>query len=251
MEEYPKIYARIFSWVASDSAEAPLLLLSHREEDKMRASLFARQAAACTSPGTDHPCGTCKGCIQAQRGTHPNAYELLGENGSIKVKDITAVSGTFSRTAEKRVIAIPHAEHLLPEAANMLLKSLEEPLAHTRFFLCASAKRSVLQTIRSRCTILFAGSPPEQAGSIDTSALLAKLARLRPTDPFSDEELREISLLIRHMLREQGASPALFRVSMRLRDYHKTASSPGGNRKLAADILLASLAQLRNTMSTT
>lgn len=228
MEETSDIFRRILAWINSTSAEQPLLFLSHSEEDKQKALLFVQQAVG---------------------GAPANFIEIVGEKNRIKVKDIKAVSVMFSRTSEKRVIAIPHAEQLLPEASNILLKSLEEPSKNTRFFLCAPSKRSVLPTIRSRCMLLFSGSFIQPSEAIDTAKLLAKLSDLRPADPFSEEELTQISSLVHHMLLERGAFPDLFRVSVRLRDYHRTASLSGGNMKLAADILLASLAQLRNTMS--
>lgn len=228
MEETSDIFRRILAWIESPTAEQPLLFLSHSEEDKMRALRFVRQAVG---------------------GTHADIIEIIGEKNSIKVKDIQAVSTMFSRTSEKRVICIPNAEQLLPEAANMLLKSLEEPSKNTRFFLCASSKRAVLPTIRSRCILLFSGSLITPDEEVNTAALLAKLSDLRIADPFSEEELTEVSRLVHHLALERGAFPDLFRVSLRLRDYHRTASRRGGNMKLAADILLASLAQLRNTMS--
>src|SRR3989344_496625 len=137
MEEKSDIFRRILSWVHSTTAEQPLLFLSHSEEDKKRALLFIRQAIG---------------------GTHPDIIEIIGDKNRIKVKDIQAVSTIFSRTSEKRIISILHAEQLLPEAANMLLKSLEEPSKNTRFFLCAPSKRSVLPTIRSRCMLVFYSS---------------------------------------------------------------------------------------------
>lgn len=228
MDEKSDIFRRILAWVHSPTAEQPLLFLSHSEEDKKRALLFVRQAVG---------------------GGRPDIVEIIGEKSRIKVKDIQAVSAIFSRTSEKRIICIPHAEHLLPEAANMLLKSLEEPSKNTRFFLCASSKRSVLPTIRSRCMLVFSGSLVQPDEHVDTADLLAKLSQMRPADPFSEEELVQISRLVHHLALERGAFPDLFRVSLRLRDYHKTAARRGGNMKLAADILLASLAQLRNTMS--
>jgi DNA polymerase-3 subunit delta' len=60
----------------------------------------------------------------------------------------TAAEGTW------RVVIVDTADDLNPNAANALLKSLEEPPTRTVFILLASEPGRLLPTIRSRCRIL-------------------------------------------------------------------------------------------------
>lgn len=216
----------IHAWVVSDTAQQPILLISHSAKLQEDMSAFARQLLPRTSP---------------------DAIEIVGEKNRIRVKDIAALKTTLANRSDKRVICIPHAEYLLPEAANALLKTLEEPSKNTRFLLGTKSKRSVLPTIRSRCKVISVHSLIEEMTAFSSADMLKKLSNLRPAEPFEEAELTEISRLVHQMTLERGASVALFKVSAKLRDYYKTASFPGGNTKLAADILLASLANLRNT----
>ncbi|MEK7499483.1 MAG: hypothetical protein AAB649_02660 [Patescibacteria group bacterium] len=234
------------AWVASSSAEQPILLLSHSKETREQICNAAKRAAVCEKKQAS-PCGMCNACKQSDANAHPDTMSILGEKNRIRVKDISALRTILSNKSAKRVICIPFAEHLLPQAANALLKTLEEPSINTRFLLCAPSKRSVLATIYSRCKIIFSNTLLQDIPEFSSKQALQKLSDLRPAEPFQESELVEISRLVHQLAIERGASPELYRVSLRLRDYYKTANFPGGNTKLAADILLASLAVLRNT----
>lgn len=237
----------IGAWAVSPDAQQPILLISSSPEAIKEITSFAQRAAVCIQQ-TGTPCGACKPCKQVQAGTHPDTLTIEGENGRIKIKHIEHLREMLRSTSDKRMICFPHADQILPEAANALLKTLEEPSKSTRFLLCAPSKRSVIATIYSRCNVLFAAGGSQLQEQPDAKHLLEKLSQLRKSEPFEDKELEEISQLIHTLLLQQGASVALFKASQRLRDYYKTASFAGGNTKLAADILLASLANLRNTV---
>lgn len=244
MIEHRGIQEDIQSWVASSSAEQPILFVSHSQKLREEVCNGAKRAAVCEQGSA---CGTCNACKQSDANAHPDTMSILGEKNRVRIKDISLLRTILANTSKKRVVCIPYAEHLLPEATNALLKTLEEPTKNTRFLLCAQSKRSVLPTIRSRCKILSVNSMPENEESFSSEEILHTLSDIRPAGPFEERQLLEISRLIHQMTLERGASPALFKASLRLRDYYKTASFPGGNTKLAADILLASLANLRNT----
>lgn len=242
-----KIQQHIYSWVTSTVAEQPILSLSHSQEMREQLCNAAKRAAVCEKKGSA-PCNNCNACKQSNANAHPDTMSIVGEKNRIRVKDISALRSVLSNTSAKRVVCIPFAEHLLPQAANALLKTLEEPSMNTRFLLCAPSKRSVLATIYSRCKILFLSPVLQDMATFSSEQALQKLSSLRRAEPFQEEELLEISRLVHQLTIERGASAELYRVSLRLRDYYKTASFPGGNTKIAADILLASLAVLRNTV---
>lgn len=246
MPQENTIKEKVGAWAAASGAQQPLLIISHSQAFIEDLCNFAKRAAVCETKSPS-PCGTCRACKLSDGGSNPDAISITGEKNRISVKDIALLRTTLTNTSAKRMICIPHAEYILPAAANALLKTLEEPTASSRFLLCTPSKRSVLPTIRSRCNVLFVSSLSPERAYINIDDSILKLASLRPAGPFSEEELDEVPRLIHEIALAGKASADLFRVSMRLRDYHKTASFPGGNIKLAADILLASLAQLRNT----
>ena len=75
---------------------------------------------------------------------------------SIKVDQVRALIEDLSKTAQQggyKVVVLEPAEAMNTNAANALLKSLEEPAANTLLVLVCHTPSAVLPTIRSRCQI--------------------------------------------------------------------------------------------------
>jgi DNA polymerase-3 subunit delta' len=98
-------------------------------------------------------CGTCKSCVMAAAGTHPDIEVLATERVQIsiqEVRDIVANSYMGGSMGGHRILIIEDADRMLDHTANVLLKALEEPPANTIWMLCAPSEADLLQTIRSR-----------------------------------------------------------------------------------------------------
>ncbi len=95
-----------------------------------------------------------------------------------------------------RVVLVYPLESLRADAANTLLKSLEEPPASTIFILVTSRLDRVLPTIRSRCR-LIALPPPDRSSGLEW---LRKEIAAHPELTVSDDELETIFY-------EQGGAP--------------------------------------------
>jgi DNA polymerase-3 subunit delta' len=101
-------------------------------------------------------------------GSHPDYHELkrLSKDHdkpdaeiarSIKIDQVRALIGrlaTKPALTERRVIVVDAIDDLERNAANALLKSLEEPPQGTIFLLVSHAPGRLLPTIRSRCRLL-------------------------------------------------------------------------------------------------
>ncbi len=229
----------IKEWIASEYAEQPLLLVSSSEKIIIDFFDIAKSAFAKTDAEKK----------QILSHNHPDVFTIEGENNRIYIKHIEAIKPLLVHRAKKRLVLIPRADTILSEAASALLKTFEEPSVATRFLLGAKSKRGILPTIRSRCRIVFAGSTIIEELPMDTDEALTRLSSMRKPEPFSEEDLTDIAQLIHILATDGEVTPALIQTSIRLKEYYKIAAIPGGNAKLAADILLASLAQLRNTIS--
>jgi len=102
----------------------------------------------------DDACGACRSCRLMESGNHPDMVEVKPDGQYIKIDQVRALQQLTRfrpHEAKRRVILIDQAEALREEAANALLKTLEEPTGDTVFFLVTSQAHLLLSTIRSRC----------------------------------------------------------------------------------------------------
>ncbi len=111
--------------------------------------------------------------ITLERSYDAKAERLKSE---IVVDAVRKASGFFARTAGEggwRICIVDAAEDLNTEAANALLKILEEPPAHSLFILVSHQAGRLLPTIKSRCLRLDLSALSEA----DTMAVVATMAK--------------------------------------------------------------------------
>lgn len=162
------------------------LLLSGPSEAALDAA--ARMLAASLLCPGDDPDRRCESCRRAGAGLHPDLFRAEPEGVQIRVdrvREALAFGAGRPYEAERRVIVVPRAEMLGVEAANALLKSLEEPGARLHWILTTTRPESLLPTIRSRCAAVALPRPSsaereglwrERGFSAEQAADLAVLA---------------------------------------------------------------------------
>ena len=104
------------------------------------------------SPGD--ACGCCQPCRQIASDHHPDILLIEPQRDYLRIDQIRKLLVTLSMkpfSAEQRVVIIAEAQAMNPEAANALLKVLEEPPENTTLILTALQKSDLLPTIISRC----------------------------------------------------------------------------------------------------
>ncbi len=120
-------------------------------------------ALNCERLGADgHPCGECGSCTRIQSGTDADVWvvEPTPPEGrktgalAIRINHVRELQSRLAYRAQEglfRVVVIDDVEMMTTEAANCLLKSLEEPPARTVLILVTRRLGQMLPTIRSRC----------------------------------------------------------------------------------------------------
>ncbi len=114
----------------------------------------------CTQPTPDaQPCGNCHSCRLYQAGTHPDVTRIAPEEQgkAILIDQIRALADFLQlkpHSAPSKVAVIAPAEAMNLNAANALLKMLEEPPAGSYLILVGAKLHRLPATIRSRCTRL-------------------------------------------------------------------------------------------------
>jgi DNA polymerase-3 subunit delta' len=128
-------------------------------------SVAARAFAAallCENGG----CGVCPSCRQVRAGTHADLLLVRPEGLSYGVKqtwDLVLRAAGAPAGGRWLVVLFEDADRCTEQAANALLKAIEEPAPRTVWLLCAPSAEDLVTTIRSRCRVVTLRVPPSEA----------------------------------------------------------------------------------------
>lgn len=103
------------------------------------------------------PCQTCSSCKRIPSRNHPDVHWIEPEGRSITKGQIDNLVKEFEYTgfeSNRKVYIITGIESLTVNAANRMLKFLEEPNVETTAILLTENLQAVISTIQSRCQIL-------------------------------------------------------------------------------------------------
>jgi len=128
-------------------------------------SVAARAFAAallCENGG----CGVCPSCRQVRAGTHADLLLVRPEGLSYGVKqtrDLVLRAAGAPAAGRWLVVLFEDADRCTEQAANALLKAIEEPAPRTVWLLCAPSAEDLVTTIKSRCRVVTLRVPPSEA----------------------------------------------------------------------------------------
>jgi DNA polymerase-3 subunit delta' len=160
----PRVEALLSRALARERVSHAYLFIGPDGVGKRTAARLLAQAINCAArPGALAPCGACESCLRIAAGTHPDVHEILpqskgGQNISVEqMRDVRRDASLRPTMGRRKVYLLPDAQLMNLEAANTLLKTLEEPSEFVTLVLAAPAVESVLPTIQSRCQIVRFG----------------------------------------------------------------------------------------------
>ena len=151
---------------------------------------FLAKSLFCTDKVGVLPCEKCRNCKLIEQGEFPDVTLIKPVNQVIKTERIRELVGQFSQAgieSQQQVFIIEQAEKMHPNAANSLLKVIEEPQSEVYIFFLTSDEEKILPTIRSRTQIFHFKKQEEklillleQMGLVKKKAtLLAQFAQSR------------------------------------------------------------------------
>jgi DNA polymerase-3 subunit delta' len=134
-------------------------------------------ALNCTGAG-QKGCGVCAACRKALQGTHPDLHWLQPEGKSLKIdqmRQLKKLAYLKPREGKYQVFILEQADALTAEAANSLLKVLEEPPPGSLFILLAQHPALLPATVVSRCQVFAVPrlDPPNMARLLQQRGLAA------------------------------------------------------------------------------
>jgi DNA polymerase III subunit delta' len=147
-----------------------LLLYGPEGIGKHELALELGKALLCDNPAADGTaCGQCTHCRLIAAGTHPDWFPVgleLNDSGKLsseikigQIRDLCASLIQTRHSARYKIAIINPAERMNRNAANSLLKTLEEPVPGTLLLLVSSQPSRLPATIRSRCQQLRIKAP--------------------------------------------------------------------------------------------
>ena len=175
---------------------------------KRTLALRLAQALNCEKPiSSGMPCVTCRTCKQIEAMAHPDltVIQADSEGGILKVDQVRELQRTIHLKpyqSKYRVALFLRFHEANDNAANALLKTLEEAPAHAVLILTADNPEQLLSTINSRCEILRLRPLPIEAVTADLmqqgleedqARLLAHISGGRPG--FARKLMQDVTLL--------------------------------------------------------
>lgn len=120
--------------------------------------------------GTLTPCGQCVSCIQSD---HPDIVELNAADtrGIDDIRSLIQQARNMPVVGRKRIFIVDEAHQLTTQAAQTLLKPLEEPPPHTLWIVCTMSPDKLLPALAKRFL-------PLQVKSVETEVLVKRLYRI-------------------------------------------------------------------------
>ncbi len=168
------------------------MITGPRHLGKMTLAMDLASALNCT--GQDRPCRECTQCDRVFRGLHTDVKVVGIDKGvMISIDQIREMQREISLApfeGANRVIIFDESEYLSEDAANGLLKTLEEPPEQVVLVLLAPDTATVATTLSSRCQLLELNRVPGativdaliRLHNLDTATAdqIARIARGRP-----------------------------------------------------------------------
>ncbi|MFZ5642782.1 MAG: DNA polymerase III subunit delta' [Bacillota bacterium] len=125
---------------------------------KLTAALAFAGALMCLRTVEGDACGECEGCRRVAGGIHPDVELLRPEGATIKISQIRQLTASTHRgpaTGKWAVRIVEGSDLMTPEAANSLLKTLEDPFPGVIIVLVSHRPQAIIPTVISRCQYMY------------------------------------------------------------------------------------------------
>ncbi|MFM1655427.1 DNA polymerase III subunit delta' [Brevibacillus sp. B_LB10_24] len=154
--EQPRVAEILSRSLRHDRLAHAYLFTGPRGVGKKQMAIHLTKSLLCTRFEAD-ACDECLNCRRINSGNHPDVYTISPEGESIKIDQVRSLQKEMTmRSLESphKVYILEHIDKMTLQAANSLLKFLEEPPAGVIALLLTENSHAILPTIVSRCQVI-------------------------------------------------------------------------------------------------
>ena len=139
--------------INSDRVSHAYLFCGPRGSGKTTIARLLAKAVNCTGRKSFEPCGKCPSCLDVAKGVAVDLIEIdaASHRGIDEIRELKEGVKYAPSGSRKKIYIIDEAHQLTKEAANALLKILEEAPSHAIFILATTEAHKMIATIISRC----------------------------------------------------------------------------------------------------
>ena len=139
--------------IATGRISHAYLFTGPRGVGKTSAARLLARAANCLTTEGEKPCNKCANCLAATRDIATDLIEIdaASNTGVDNIRDVIERANFAPSIWNTKFYIVDEVHMLSTSAFNALLKTLEEPPAHTAFVLATTEVHKVPATVASRC----------------------------------------------------------------------------------------------------
>lgn len=156
-DRQPQLVKRLQGLIDHNELAHAYLLVGPSGSGKKLLAQWVALRLFCLSPVNSQPDLTCNECQRILSNNHPDLVVAEPDGRQIKVDQIRHLKDEFSKSSvegRQKVFIIEDAEKMTVNAANSLLKFIEEPGTDIYIFLLTTNKNAILPTIQSRTQVI-------------------------------------------------------------------------------------------------
>lgn len=156
-DRQPQLVKRLQGLIDHNELAHAYLLVGPSGSGKKLLAQWVALRLFCLSPVNSQPDLTCDECQRILSNNHPDLVVAEPDGRQIKVDQIRHLKDEFSKSSvegRQKVFIIEDAEKMTVNAANSLLKFIEEPGTDIYIFLLTTNKNAILPTIQSRTQVI-------------------------------------------------------------------------------------------------
>ncbi|HEY4599870.1 MAG TPA: DNA polymerase III subunit delta' [Cerasibacillus sp.] len=157
LEKQPLVSKILMNSIKRGRLSHAYLFQGSRGTGKESLAILLAKTLFCKEKTNVEPCHQCVMCKRIESRNHPDVHWVEPDGQSIKMAQIEHLQKEFAYTgleSNRKIYIIKDADTLTVNAANRILKFLEEPSLETTAIMLTGNSQMIIPTIRSRCQVL-------------------------------------------------------------------------------------------------